>query len=674
MAITRRSMLGLISSGTFFLAVSDRLAAGVALPADAPPISFPQGVASADPKPDAVVLWTRAQPEKPVSDVQLLVQVSTRSDFSSIVMDAVLNTGPDSDYTVRTYLSGLSPDTEYYFRFLGPGGYSSRLGRTRTAPAADQEKNVSMAFASCQSYEQSFYGSWARMIADDEVAASEDKIQFILHLGDFVYERSWHKRLDGGSQSRYVPPFPDGEQTDENRYAVSLADYRHLYKTYLSDPWLQEARARWPFICIWDDHEFCDDNFQSYNTYGDQPVPQAMRKLHANQAWSEYIPALLSELQDQPAHGYTTATLRGEEKPDNLAAIGSLCIYRKLSWGKNLDLVLTDTRSYRSAPCLPKHFAETLGLPMNTAKLVEIADGGRDYDKGNPPEFFPYGDGKTPNLAKKRAPGSCMGETQRNWFLDTMEASTAIWKLWGNALPLIPMQLDMSSIPFAGMEDSVFNLDAWAGFPAELNYLMDAFASRDISGLVSFSGDHHMHGAGSLSSPETGLPVIVDFPCAGISSSPIFTNLDNAARGATPNFQSMVFSETEGDDQGQMYAGREVVPMWNMTMLQGVLASMTYSNTGLDTVAGWLGPNTANPGLKYVDTMANGYGLAQFSNRELNVQMVTMEELRTPFEQAPKIKYSANFRIPRWDDRSGPALEGPKFIGGAPFPFEPPTV
>ena len=139
----------------------------------------------------------------------------------------------------------------------------------------------------------------------------------------------------------------------------------------------------------------------------------------------------MSELKDQPAHEFKAEQLRGDDNADNLAAVSSLCIYRTLNWGKNLDLVLTDTRSYRSAPCLPKNFAQTVDLPMNTAKLVDIADGGRDYNNGSPPEFLPYGDGKTPNPAKTRAPGSCLGKIQRDWFLDTLQGSTATWKLWG---------------------------------------------------------------------------------------------------------------------------------------------------------------------------------------------------------------------------------------------------
>ncbi|MFT5710484.1 MAG: alkaline phosphatase D, partial [Halioglobus sp.] len=409
MPLTRRSVLSLISSGTFLLSVPLTPAAKAALPDSAPPISFPQGVASADPQEDAVVLWTRAEPDAEVDNVQLLVQISPVEDFSSILVESLLNTGPDSDYTVRAYLRGLTADTYYYYRFLGPKGASSRIGRTRTAPGAQHEKSVSMAFASCQSYEQAYCGAWARMIADDKTAMDENKIQFVLHLGDFIYERSWNKREDGSEQSRYVPPFPDGEKTGVNRYAVSLEDYRHLYKTYLGDPWLQEARARWPFICIWDDHEFCNNNYQTYNTYEDTPTSQPQRKLNANRAWAEYIPTVLNELEEQPAHDFEAASLHGEKSSDNSAAVGSMCIYRKLNWGKHLDLVLTDTRSYRSAPCLPKHFAQSLGLPLNTEKLVEIADGGRDYNGANPPQFLPYGDGKTPNPAADREPGSALG-------------------------------------------------------------------------------------------------------------------------------------------------------------------------------------------------------------------------------------------------------------------------
>ncbi len=597
MPITRRALLGVLSSSSFFLTASRYAGAAAAVATDAPALSFPQGVASGDPQPGAIMLWTRALPmaaapgQDPVERVPLVLQLSRDSQFSELLLQADLATGAASDYTVRAYIDELEPDTTYFYRFLGgrfPGseGSSSRTGRTRTAPAPDQGRQVKLAFVSCQNYEDAYYGSWARMLEDDTAAAEEDRIQFVLHLGDFIYERCWNTRPDGSPMSRRVPAFPDGVETDSNRYAVSLADYRHLYHTYLADPHLQAARARWPFICTWDDHEFANDNFQSYNTYGDRPELQARRRASANQAWFEYIPAALDQLVDQPAHDFRATA---SETPGNEEARDTLCIYRKLSWGRNLDLLLTDSRSYRSAPCVPDDLAGALGLPLNTVRLVEIADAGRTYDQGNPPATLPYGDGTVPNPAREREPGSLLGLAQRDWLLATLGSSAARWKVWGNALPLLPLRLDMSALPLAGYEDSIFSIDSWAGYPHEVAYLMGELARRDITGVVSLSGDHHMHGAGTIrwstTAPDAA-PVMADFNIAGISSSPLFDELIVAAARDHPDFQPIVYAQEEGN----------VVPVWNMTMLDGVFASLTYSKTGLDTLARWLGPNLANPG------------------------------------------------------------------------------
>lgn len=598
-----------------------------------------------------------------VERVSLLVQVSALPDFSSMIVEELLESSSESDYTVRTFITGLSPDTTYYYRFIGPGKTHSRVGRTRTAPSHDQPKDVNLAFVSCQSYEQAFYGAWARMLADDQLANESEQIQFVLQLGDFIYERNWNKTYAGGQQPRYVPPFPDGVETELNRHAVSLADYRHLYKTYLRDPHLQEARARWPFISIWDDHEFSNDNFQSYTNYGGEPQLTAQRKLDSNQAWFEFVPAVLDELKGHSSHNFKSAKLTGNEQADNASGRDSLSIYRAFKWGKHLDIVLTDTRSYRSGPCVNPHLAESLDLPLNTLKLIEIADYGAYYNNGKPPEFLPYGDGRTPNPARDRKPGTCMGDEQRNWFLDTLASSKATWKLWGNALPLMPLNVDLSAIPMAGLEDSIVNLDAWAGYPYEQSLIMSRLRDQQIPGVVSLSGDHHTHGASSISWSTTdpkAVPIAVDFACAGISSNSFFQTIADAAQKGSPEFKRMVFVEHEG----------KRIPVWHLTLLQGVLSSFTYSITALDSVSAWLGPNEANPGLKYADTNANGYGLAQFTGADLKVQLVTMEDLTKPFKAPPGIKNKAKFHMASWQSGESPNLSGPTFEGLAPFPFD----
>ena len=669
MPITRRAVLGILSSSTFFLTVptrADELPTTLATGSAA--LRFAQGVASGDPRSDSVMLWTRAEPaEQAVTEnVPVLLQVSEDESFSSVVLESLLTTSEASDYTLRAYVDGLQADRYYYYRFLGGADSMSRTGRTRTAPAADQTADVTLAFASCQSFEQGYYGSWARMIADDQAAPEEAAIRFVLHLGDFIYERSWNTRYDGSDQSRYVPEFPDGVITDRNRHAVSLADYRHIYRTYLGDPWLQEARARWPFICVWDDHEFSNDNFQSYNNYGDRPKLEAQRRQDSNQAWFEFIPTVLEEAEEQPAYDFRAAEL-ASAADSNAAARDSLCIYRSLRWGKNLDIVLTDNRSYRSAPCLDKHAAAALDLPMNTVNLVKIADGGSSYNNGQPPEFLPYGDGTVPNFAREREPGSCLGHQQREWFLAQLDRSTARWKLWGNSIPLLPLRLDLSSVPLAGYEDSLFTIDPWAGFPHEVSLLMDHLEANKVTGLVSLSGDHHMHGAATINrapdDPEAPA-VAVDFAVAGISSSPTYEDAASVARKGSPGFRSLVFSEADGKE----------FPLWNMTLSRGVLASMAYDKTGLATLAEWLGPNEANPGLKFVDTLANGYGLARFREDAMDVSFITMSDLSEPFEEAPPVRYRANFTLPLWGPGEEPELAGPTFEGPAPFPFAPPPV
>lgn len=175
-----------------------------------------------------------------------------------------------------------------------------------------------------------------------------------------------------------------------------------------------------------------------------------------------------------------------------------------------------------------------------------------------------------------------------------------------------------------------------------------------------------MHGAGTVAhsaSAADAEPVTVDFTVAGISSTSMFEELEAVARGQYSDFQPLVYREEDG----------EVLPVWNVSMLRGALAAYAFSETGLDALTSWLGPNSANPGLRYVDSAANGYGLAIFTEDQLEVQLVTMEDCRSDFSTPPAIRHSANFILPYWRAGEQPDLQGPLFEGGAPFPFEAPA-
>ena len=655
MILNRRQLLGLLSSGTFMLSAGVR--AAVKLTGNPQRLRFPQGVASGDPQPDAVMLWTRAEPESPADTVALSLQVALDPDFTGLVLQAPLSTDKTSDYTLRVFVDKLEPAQTYYYRFLGEDGSRSVTGRTRTAPHPDAAAPVTVALAACQNYESGFYGSWARMLADDMAAPAGEQIDFVLHTGDFIYERVFPKRYRGGDQPRLPPPFPDGANDDSNDYAVSLADYRHLYKTYLNDPHLQAARARWPFVCTWDDHEFSNNGYQSYSTYGGENRFDPQRKLNANQAWFEFIPMVLSDAPSGgPAHDFVTADLGGSEEEDNNAAVDSLCIYRRLRWGKLLDAVITDNRSYRSPHCLPAGFHKQLGLPMNTVKLVEIADGGREYRDGNPPEFLPYGDGNTPNPALRRPAGTILGEAQTAWFLEQLKESGATWKVWGNAMPALPFHIDLSELPSPGHEDSLLTIDSWNGYPHELRGLLEFIGSAGITGVVSLSGDHHLHAAGLLRArrddPGTAA-VCAEFVTTCLSAESMYEDAFVSGRN-NDEFAPLVYTLENGEE----------IPVWNLTLQDGVAAALAYQVHGAQAL-----PRTRGTDIRYVDSTARGYTIARFGASEVKVEMVTMGDVTVPFEQAPAAAYRAFFRLPLWVAGEEPRLSGPDFTGPPSFPF-----
>ena len=255
-----------------------------------------------------------------------------------------------------------------------------------------------------------------------------------------------------------------------------------------------------------------------------------------------------------------------------------------------------------------------MGLEVEPAELVDICDGGRDYNNGRPPDTLPFGDGQIPNPARSRPAGSMLGPRQRGWFQEKLANSEATWRVWGNGIPCMTLRLDLNTLPFMAMQDSILIQDAWAGYPSERREILEFVNNSGRSNLVSLSGDHHMHAA-ALLYPDTppqpaAKPAGMDFATSGISS--------------TPHWESALHRTNSPDSSSRLLCGAtvdgELRNTWNMSLLHGVLATMAYAQTGMIKIAQWLGPNKSNKGLKYIDTHSNGYGVARFSGAELTVQ------------------------------------------------------
>src|SRR5262249_4139345 len=355
---------------------------------------YPQGVASGDPYSDSVILWTRRPPAPESTARQVTLEVAEDQAFQRVVATTKAALSADTDGTCRVLAAGLKPGRAYWYRFTDGHGFGSRPGRTITAPAANDARTVHFAFVSCQNVQMAPSTAYRRMIWEDEQKRPEDQLGFVLHLGDFVYELIWYPEdRPQGYYDRRLPGlvrYKSGEKHRDFHVPTTLDDYRALYKAYLLDPDLQDARARWPFICMWDNHEFSWKGWQTQQNFGAGLLPAQTRKIAAAQTWFEYQPARVAKpggarldrfdppkVADAPIRDFDDHGL-GQE-PGNLAAIGSLKLFRSLRWGRNVDLILTDNRTYRSEPVMDKPEAAAFnvkGFPYFIPQdVVEVLDG-----------------------------------------------------------------------------------------------------------------------------------------------------------------------------------------------------------------------------------------------------------------------------------------------------------
>ncbi len=468
---------------------------------------FPQGLASGDPREDRVVLWTRVEAAaagKTEGDiVEIEYVIATDEALSAVVARGTLQASPNDDHAVKLLAKGLSPATRYYYRFSA-GGTTTRVARTKTAPLADTDTPVKYAFASCQDFIGRQYHAW-RALVEEKV-----DLDFVLFLGDYIYETVNDARFQVTDPSRTVS-LPNGidisRAQDKSRTAAStLADYRALYKAYRSDPALKEAHRLYPFVTIWDDHEFANDCWQDHATDFNELDPRTdaetdekdtPRRTNANRAWAEYQPVDLDA-----------------SKPE------SLKIYRTLRFGKHVELFLTDQRLYRS-----DHVIAEGPLNLYTAKSTLNTELGS--------RLFVLKKGFDPEEAAKKP--TMLGEPQKKWFTDAVKASNATWKVWGNEVQLWQQVIDLSSyksLPGTYQDRFYFSCDQWDGYRTERAEILTTL--KDISNLVVNTGDIHAFYAAELQI-DFDVPasaVAVEYVTAGISSGSLYSITEQTISGS----------------------------------------------------------------------------------------------------------------------------------------------
>lgn len=683
-AVDRRRLLVLAAT----LGASAAWARADARPSRRAPIlsagAFAEGVASADPAPDGMILWTRRRPLPASTATRLTVEVSEDAGFQRVAATARATLSAEADWTCRVLVGGLKPGRLYWYRFVDEHGLCSRTGRTFTAPAADDDQPVRFAFVSCQNPTQGPSTAFRRMIWEDEQRRPEDQLQFVLHLGDFIYEMTWYPedRPQGmyARRLRDLYRLPHGEKIGDFHVPTTAEDYRTIYRAYLADPDIQDARARWPFICVWDNHEFSNKGWQSQTDFGKVRPAQTL-KVAANQAWFEYIPARVKKaggldrfeapkVVDAPLADFDDHGLSHE--PNNLAAVNSLGIARTLRFGRNVDLLLTDDRSFRSQPVFNRREAapfQVKGFPwFAPQEVIEVLDAGRTCAGGRPPEAIRFGGHDLPNPMKDAPAGSMLGEAQKAWFFDRLERSQAVWKLWGNSVGMLHRRTDFRALPadakpkWPGEGYAINGTDDWCGYPNERAEILERVRASGVTNFASLVGDRHAFFAGTLSAqlpPHGFAPVGVEFITGSIGSPTHFEAAEHSLPKTHPLYAAYLHAPATGGLQ----------PALNVTLMHGVASSLALA-TGGDAKAVLAARDPAvAPHLAFADVSGHGYATVRADAKALEVEFVGLPRPVEPTGRADGDTpvYRVVHRTPAWRAGETPVVERVTLEGEPPL-------
>jgi alkaline phosphatase D len=643
---------------------------------------YPEGVASGDPDNNSVLLWTRRPPKDNRIVDRLHVEVAEDESFTQVVATAEAPIFEASDWTCRVLAGGLKPSRTYWYRFTDSTGYGSRVGRTMTAPADNDNRPIRFAFVSCQNANQGAQNAYRRMIFEDERAAEQDRLGFVLHLGDFIYEMVWYPedRPQGiyDRRLRDIVRYEHGEKIGDCHIPTDVGDYRAIYRNYLHDPDLQDARARWPFVCMWDNHEFSWIGWQSLQMFGGVDRPAQTRKVAANQTFFEYQPARLlkpsgpsleqfnpPKVVDAPITQFDENGL-GQE-PNNLTAIHSLRGYRALRWGRNMELIITDQRSYRSEE--PTYRPEAQAFMSDDfpgfmpQEVLDILDAGKAYNNGHPRATITYGGKEITNFRKDQPATTILGAEQKAWFLERLQKSKATWKIWADTVATLDMRADPQNLP-AGLTKS-WPGAGYAGFDAgtgagdhstayvERGEIYDFVRDNGITGFATVAGDRHSFWAGLAAKglpPKPFQPVGIAFVTGSISAPGVVEAFEHALPKEHP-LRPVFVGQGPQDQRPQ--------PIMNLLLKHGVRSCLEYVKSGDLQTARALSNPDLSPHVSFVDMGGHGYAVVRVSSDSFETEFVCIPR---PIERSERadggpLLYRTRHRAALWNKGETPKLK-----------------
>ncbi|MFN0067084.1 MAG: alkaline phosphatase D family protein [Limisphaerales bacterium] len=479
--VTRRKFLATASRGV----AAGALASGLGFPSIAraagPHQVFQHGVASGDPVPAGVTLWTRVTPTPEAlpgsglgPEVVVRWEVSRTPNFHAVVARGLVPTNAGRDHTVKVNVGGLfPPGASFYYRFTLGRNNHSPVGRTRTAPRYGAPLNsLRFGLVSCSNYQAGFFSAY-RFLAE------RSDLDFILHVGDYIYEYPAGVYAD----PRVLPL----RAHDAPGEMVSLAEYRRRHAQYKADPDLQAVHAAHPFICTWDDHELTNDAWSggAENHQPDNEGRFITRQAAAYQAYFEWMPIRLPDPAGEPAR-----------------------IYRQFQFGTLADLSMLDLRQYRDAQP-----ANGLDPAKDEAERVIMGREQLDWLKEEL--------GASPTLWK------LVGNSVMVTPVDFRSP--------------LPPQLAGAAQALGLMMGVPFNVDSWDGYTDDRRELLEFLTTEGVDNVAFLTGDIHSSWACDVP-PDFGAPsTAVEFVSTSITSDNLNEILGQAPRNQTSQLVETIF-------------------------------------------------------------------------------------------------------------------------------------
>lgn len=401
---------------------------------------FTHGVASGEPGPDSVLLWTRYVAD---SDVALRVEVAADTLFQRVVSGAQATSLPDRDHTARVTVSGLEPGRWYFYRFIAPDGSISPVGRTRTLPAGPVTR-FGIGLFSCSNLPFGWFNAYAH-------ACERSDLDLIVHVGDYLYEYPVGSYPD----ARVALP---GRLIHPSHETVSVADYRLRHAAYRLDPDLQRLHQFYPAILQWDDHEITNDAWVG-GAENHQPETEGdweTRKAAAERVYREWMPVSDArwsayEIGELATLFKLETRISGRSAPPDLEAAIRGQDDLEPALARFRDDVLADPRRTLLGPTQEQWLHEGLRASAQAGKPWQVV-------------------AQQIVMGEVRIPGEVGG-----WI--PADAPEAIRRRVRTGV-------------IASRVGLPFNFDSWGGFPAARRRLLEASTSGD-GNLVVLSGDSH---------------------------------------------------------------------------------------------------------------------------------------------------------------------------------------